>query len=118
MRASTPEKNMLRSGWRIEVDEILWSLSWSAALTPDLPMIPSRSVFLSAPTGLSLTATVRGGPDSLCTFNARFFAHLLEIQGQDNMIRATEESVMEQQEQDMVAAADISFDTNIARASL
>jgi hypothetical protein len=114
MRASTPEENILRSGWRIEVDEILWSLSWSAALTPDLPMIPSRSVFLSTPTGLSLTATVKGGPDSLCTFNATFFAHLLEIQSQDNMFRSPEEYGMEQQEQDLVDAGDISVGTNIA----
>ncbi len=96
------------------MDEILWSLSWSAALIPDLPMIPSRSVFLSAPTGLSLTATVKDGPDSLCTFTATFFAHLLELQSQDNTFCSPEEYSMEQQGQDPVDAADISVGTNIA----
>jgi hypothetical protein len=107
-----------RSRWRIEVDEILWSLSWSAALIPALSMIPSSNVFLSAPTGLSLTATVKDGPDSLCTFTDTFFAHLLEFQRQDNMFCSSEEDGMEQPGQDQVDAANTSVGTNVARASL
>jgi hypothetical protein len=100
IQAFTAKRYTLRSGWRIEVDEILWSLSWSAALTPDLSMIPSSSVFLSAPTALSLTATVKDSPDSLCTFTATFFAHLLESQSQDNMSCSSAEYGIKQQEQE------------------
>lgn len=45
---------------RLDVDEILWCMQWSAALTPDLTMLPDRSVFLRSPAGHSLTATVEG----------------------------------------------------------
>jgi hypothetical protein len=44
----------------MDVDEILWCMKWSAALTPDLTMLPDRSVFLRSPEGHSLTATVEG----------------------------------------------------------
>jgi hypothetical protein len=44
----------------MEVDEMLWCMKWSAALTPDLTMLPDRSVFLRSPEGHSLTATVEG----------------------------------------------------------
>lgn len=35
-------------------------MEWSAALTPELAMIPDRGVFLRAAQGRSLTATVEG----------------------------------------------------------
>ena len=35
-------------------------MEWSAALTPELAMIPDRGVFLRAAQGRSLTATVKG----------------------------------------------------------
>jgi len=76
----------------MELDEILWSLSWSAALTPELPMIPSRSVFLSAPTGISLTATFKDTPSLLLTFSDAFFAHFLACPGQQNVARPPEEA--------------------------
>lgn len=50
-------------GW--EVDEIVWCMKWSAALTPELAMIPDRSVFLRASTGRSLTTTVEGTTDHI-----------------------------------------------------
>ena len=100
IQASTAEGYIWRSRWRIEVDEILWSLSWSVALIPALSRIPSSNVFLSAPTGLSLTATVKDSPDSLCTFTATFFAHLLESQSQDNMFCSSAEYGIKQQEQE------------------
>ena len=31
-----------------KLDEILWSIRWSAAIAPELSMIPGRSVFLCA----------------------------------------------------------------------
>ncbi|MHB8600965.1 MAG: hypothetical protein ACYDER_29700 [Ktedonobacteraceae bacterium] len=42
------------------MDEILWCMKWSAALAPELMMIPDRSVFLRSSMGRSLTATVEG----------------------------------------------------------
>lgn len=42
------------------MDEILWCMQWSAALAPELMMIPDRSVFLRSSMGRSLTATVEG----------------------------------------------------------
>ena len=58
----------------MQSDDILWCLSWSAALTPDLPMIPNRNVFLCAPHGRSLTATVEGVPGLLLSFSASSLA--------------------------------------------
>ena len=51
------------------MDEILWCLSWSAALTPELPMIPNKSVFLCASHGRSLTATVEDVPGLLLSLS-------------------------------------------------
>ena len=51
------------------MDEILWCLSWSAALTPELSMIPNKSVFLCAPHGRSLTATVEDVPGLLLSLS-------------------------------------------------
>ena len=41
-----------------KLDEILWSMRWSAAIAPELSMIPGRSVFLCASEGCVLTAKV------------------------------------------------------------
>ncbi|MFL5627264.1 MAG: hypothetical protein ACJ788_16925 [Ktedonobacteraceae bacterium] len=96
------------------MDEILWSLSWSAALTPELPMIPSRSVFLSAPTGFSLTATVKDAPGLLLTLSDAFFAHLLACPDQHNATCPPGEANMAQQSQKQADTAD----GNIALTSL
>ena len=58
----------------MQEDEILWCLSWSAALTPELSMIPNRNVFLCAPRGRSLTATVEDAPTLLLSFSASSLA--------------------------------------------
>ena len=60
------------------VDEILWSLSWNAALTPELPMIPDRRVFLCTPQGRSLTATVEGISGLLLSDTDPVFVSLLK----------------------------------------
>ncbi|HTI12962.1 MAG TPA: hypothetical protein VL461_00120 [Dictyobacter sp.] len=39
-----------------------WRIHWQASLTPDLAMIPDRSVFSISNQQLSLTATVEGIP--------------------------------------------------------
>ncbi len=75
----------LWAGWKMELDEILWSLSWTAALTPELSMIPTRSIFSFAPTGPSLTATLKGTPGLLLTFTDDFFEHLAEFHHQTNI---------------------------------
>ncbi len=98
----------------MELDEILWSLSWSAALTPELSMIPSRSVFLSAPTGLSLTATIKDTSGLLLNFNDACLAHLLACPGQHNVTCPTEEANMALQGQKQAYTAD----RNIVLASL
>ena len=47
------------------LDEILWSIRWSAAIAPELSMIPGRSVFLCASEGRALTTTVEEGQADL-----------------------------------------------------
>lgn len=47
------------------MDEILWCMRWSAALAPELAMIPDRSVFLRSPMGRSLTDTTAGMPGDI-----------------------------------------------------
>ena len=55
----------------MHVDETYWSIRWSTCtgLVPELPMIPDRSVFLCAPQGRSLTATVKGITGLLLSFS-------------------------------------------------
>ena len=59
------------------MDKILWSIYWSAALTPDLQMIPDRTVFLSSSQVLSHAPIAEGMADSLLSNSTVFFAHLL-----------------------------------------
>ena len=63
----------------MSLDEILWSLAWSASLRPELPMIPDRRVFLHASSGRSLTATVEGVPSLLLSLTDLPIEHLSEL---------------------------------------
>ena len=63
----------------MSLDEILWSLAWSASLRPELSMIPDRSVFLRASSGRSLTATVEGVPSLLLSLPDLSIEHLSEL---------------------------------------
>ena len=59
------------------MDNILWSISWSAALIPELQMIPDRTVFLSSPRVSSHALIAEGMAGSLLSNSAVFFEHLL-----------------------------------------
>ena len=50
---------------RCGVDDEYLTMHWSMSLLPDACMIPGKSVFLQAPGGRSLTATVEGVPGLL-----------------------------------------------------
>lgn len=60
------------------MDELLWRISWSVAIRPDLPLIPGRAVFLQAPQGRSLTATVESNPCPLLSLSETLIEHLIE----------------------------------------
>lgn len=60
----------------MELDNILWSISWSAALAPDLHMIPARTVFLNSPQLPSQALIAEGMADSLLSNSGDFFEHL------------------------------------------
>jgi hypothetical protein len=47
------------------VDKSGWGIRWGMGLRPDAAMMPGRSVFLQAPGGVSLTATVGDWPGLL-----------------------------------------------------
>ena len=61
---------------RMKLDDILWSISWSAELTPDLSMIPNRSVFLYVPQ-IKAPSIQEGIESSLLSASAAFFECLL-----------------------------------------
>ena len=61
----------------MSLDNILWSISWSAALTPELQMIPDRTVFLSSPQIPSHALIAEGMAGSLLSNSTVFFEHLL-----------------------------------------
>ena len=61
----------------MKLDDILWSISWSAALTPDLHMIPNRTVFLCVPQ-VSLHSPIHEGIESsLLSRSGAFLERLL-----------------------------------------
>jgi hypothetical protein len=59
------------------LDNILWSISWSTALIPELQMIPDRTVFLRNPCVSSCASIAEGMEGSLLSNSAVFFEHLL-----------------------------------------
>lgn len=80
------------------MDEILWSLSWSAALRPELPLIPDRRVFLCTPAGCSLTATVEGVPGLLLSYTD--IKRLLVPNDHKENVFSIADNVLEQQSED------------------
>jgi hypothetical protein len=54
-----------KEGERCGMEEVGWRMHWSMALRPDASMLPGGSVFLQAPGGVSLTATVGDIPELL-----------------------------------------------------
>ena len=59
------------------MDDILWCIAWSAALTPELQMIPARTIFLSCsqvPSHAPIAVDMTG---SLLSNSNAFFEHLL-----------------------------------------
>lgn len=62
--------NVAAPDGRIELDEILWKLTWPVSLCPRPDMIPARSVFLCARQGgYPLHAAVGGIPDFLRSYS-------------------------------------------------
>ncbi len=59
------------------MDNILWSISWSAALTPELQIIPDSTVFLNSPQLPSQASIAEGMAGSLLSNSGDFFEHLL-----------------------------------------
>jgi len=47
------------------VDDDYMAIDWGMSLLPEASMMPGRSVFLQAPGGMSLTATVGGASELL-----------------------------------------------------
>ena len=62
---------------RKKLDDILWSIAWSAALTPDLHMIPNRIVFLRVPQGSTSRPIREGIETSLLSRSGAFLDRLL-----------------------------------------
>ena len=59
------------------MDDILWSIAWSAALTPDLHMIPNRAVFLRVAQGAAHCPIGEGIESSLLSHSGTFLERLL-----------------------------------------
>ena len=59
------------------MDDILWCIAWSAALTPELQMIPDRTIFLSSSQVPSHAPIAEDMAGSLLSNSGVFFEHLL-----------------------------------------
>lgn len=69
------------------MDDILWSIAWSASLTPDLHMVPNRAVFLRVAQEQAQGPIREGIEGSLLSQSDAFLERLLAT----NLAEDTEE---------------------------